>query len=222
MSLRTFSVQPPRSLGEVLRHEANPLYSRRTVDLTTTAAEAVDLDVGTVLGRRLFGTPVAGAAGGNTGTGSITAVALAAAVMAGVYTLTAASDTLFTVFDPLGRRLADLTVGQAWQAGGLAVTVTAGGTAFAAGDALTVTVPAGDRKLLPLDPAAHDGTGTAAAVTTMPLRIEAGETVRAAVLIGGGAVALYRGGLVWPDGTTPEQTAAGLTALEAAGFLIVT
>lgn len=78
---------------------------------------------------------------GNTGNGSFGAsLAVGAGAKIGAYVLTATGATSFDVTDPSGDALPVLTVGAAYADAAFSGTLTAGGTAFVAGDAFTITV----------------------------------------------------------------------------------
>jgi hypothetical protein len=64
----------------------------------------------------------------------------AASVQNGVYSVQFTGATTFNVFDPNGRELLTGKTGVAYSDGGIGFTITAGGTAFVAGDGFTVTV----------------------------------------------------------------------------------
>jgi hypothetical protein len=84
---------------------------------------------------------VASAPGANTGTGTLGTLSVTAGVAQnGAYTVKFTGATTFTVLDPNGKALANGTTGVAYNDGGVAFTITAGGTAFVAGDSFTVTV----------------------------------------------------------------------------------
>lgn len=78
--------------------------------------------------------------GTNTGNGTIGSVSAGAGVQFGSYVLTATGATTFTVTTPEGSALPNATVGSAYSNSGIAFEITAGGTAFAAGDSFTLTV----------------------------------------------------------------------------------
>ncbi|MEX3961032.1 hypothetical protein AB4Y42_02260 [Paraburkholderia sp. EG286B] len=101
------------------------------------------LQRGAILGLQ-SGTPVAAAAATNTGNGTIGSITKGADVQPGVYTLVATSATNFTVAAPDGGAMPNATVGTAYVGANLNFTITAGGTAFVAGDEFTITVPAGN------------------------------------------------------------------------------
>jgi len=94
---------------------------------------------GTVLGRTTNATIFATATTGNTGNGTVGSLSAGAAVEAGSYTLTATSATVFAVTDPEGVSLGNATAGTAFTNAEINFTITAGGTAFVAGDSFKVT-----------------------------------------------------------------------------------
>jgi hypothetical protein len=89
-------------------------------------------------------TASASAESGNAGTGTIGTVAINGAA-AGDYSVEFTSATAFEVTGPSPATtvIGAGTVGEAFTGGGLSFTVTAGGTAFVADDAFTITVGAG-------------------------------------------------------------------------------
>lgn len=83
---------------------------------------------------------VASAPGANTGNGTLgTLSVVAATAQSGAYLVKFTAATAFNVYDPNGRELLPGTTGVAYSDGGIAFTITAGGTAFVAGDSFTVT-----------------------------------------------------------------------------------
>lgn len=83
---------------------------------------------------------VASAPGANTGNGTVGTLSVtAASASPGAYLVKFTAATTFNVFDPNGRELLPGTTGVAYSDGGVAFTITAGGTAFVAGDSFTVT-----------------------------------------------------------------------------------
>lgn len=94
---------------------------------------------GQVLGQRSV-YPIAGfAQATNTGNGTVGALSTTKASEVGDYKLTATSDTVFTLVDPEGNALGNVTVGTPY-AGEIGVTVTAGATPFVVGDAFVLSV----------------------------------------------------------------------------------
>jgi hypothetical protein len=80
------------------------------------------------------------AASGNTGNGTVGTVTVASGTRSGSYTIEFASATAFGVVDPNGWPVGSGTVGVAFAGGGLGFTITAGETAFVAGDAFTIAL----------------------------------------------------------------------------------
>jgi hypothetical protein len=84
---------------------------------------------------------VSSAAGANTGNGTLGALSVVAGTaLDGAFTVKFTAATAFSVSDPNGRQLVAGSTGAAYSDGGIAFTVTTGGTAFVAGDSFTVTV----------------------------------------------------------------------------------
>ena len=79
-------------------------------------------------------------AGSNHGNGTPGALTINTSAVPGSYKLTATSPTQFTVAPPSGGNGGTLVVGTAY-AGDFSVTISAGSTAFQAGDSFTVAVP---------------------------------------------------------------------------------
>ena len=75
----------------------------------------------------------------NTGDGTSSAVAVLAAGKSGQYTVTFTSATAFTVYDPAGATVGAGTAGTAFNTQ-INFTITAGATAFVAGDGFVITV----------------------------------------------------------------------------------
>lgn len=78
---------------------------------------------------------------GNTGNGTLGTLSALAAAQPGAYNVVFASATKFEVYDPSGKFVAVGTTGVAFS-NQVQFTITAGGTAFVAGDGFTVTVTA--------------------------------------------------------------------------------
>ncbi|WP_066651758.1 MULTISPECIES: head decoration protein [Sphingomonas] len=99
---------------------------------------------GTVLGQITAGAAVAAAkAGGNTGNGTISAVTLQGGAKPGVYAVRFTAATVFKVEDPDGYVIETAGATGAAFADDIGFTITAGGTAFVAGDGFDITVAAG-------------------------------------------------------------------------------
>jgi hypothetical protein len=94
---------------------------------------------GAVLGQQTNNS-INSAAGTNTGNGTIGTLSLGTTETFGVFTLVATSATNFTVTDPEGNALPAATVGTAYSNAEIGFKITAGGTAFVAGDSFTLNV----------------------------------------------------------------------------------
>jgi len=123
----------------------------------------------------------------------------------------------FSVFDPQGHRLADLTVGVAYDNGAIALTIADGTTDFAVGDTFTIAVSqaAGNGKYALCDKTATDGSQDPIAVLAEDSAAAAEDTYPVIYRTGcfnSGAVS-YAAGTVLADVKT---------ALEARSIFLVT
>lgn len=119
---------------------------------------------GTVLGQRTTQS-VEVTAGTNTGNGTVGSTGVGTAVKFGTYTLTATAPTIFSVTDPEGTVLGNATAGTAFSTGNeVLFTITAGSTAFVAGDSFTLFVPQSTGDYLVSVKTASDGSQTPSAV----------------------------------------------------------
>ncbi|MDA8092343.1 MAG: head decoration protein [Betaproteobacteria bacterium] len=145
------------------------------------------LQRGTVLGQQTLGAAasVAGkpAGGANTGNGTISAVALEANAAVGAYVITMTGATTFTVEAPDGAQLAGGETGVAYN-DRIGFTITAGGTAFTAGDGFTVTVAAGSGNFVASVATAADGSQVPAAILADYADASGGAVVAPAYLTG--------------------------------------
>lgn len=157
-----------RGFGQFIVREANGYRSREQAKVAGGSGKLVD---GAVLGRITTGAPavpsqanVAGIAGNGTlafaGGGGVDAGAAP-----GVYRAVFYAATKFQVFGPGGEEVGRGTTGVAFD-GPVNFTITAGGTPFAVGDTITITVAfaAGSFAYAPYDPDATDGTQRASAI----------------------------------------------------------
>jgi len=105
-------------------------------------------------------------AGGNTGTGTVSAgpTVNGAVAQNGAYTVVFTGATTFNVFDPNGRELQPGNTGAAYNDGGIGFTITAGGTAFVAGDGFTMTVTF---STIPVPNAYFNGPGDSTGATEL-------------------------------------------------------
>lgn len=124
---------------------------------------------GTVMGlQTTAATAVAAALGTNAGNGTFSAITpVTVPTQIGSYSLAFTSSTAFTVTAPSGAT-ANGVVGTAFSALGIGFTITAGDTAFVAGDsfAIATTVAVGKPTAAAVAGAANTGNGTSSAVTT--------------------------------------------------------
>jgi hypothetical protein len=140
----------------------------RSFDTITLASGAGKLKPGTVLGAIGSAlTAAAAALGTNTGTGTFGTITPKAApvTMIGVYAILFTAATTFNVTAPDGST-APGTTGVAFSALGIGFTITAGGTAFVAGDTFTVTASAtvGNPTVVSA-PGTNTGNGTLGTLT---------------------------------------------------------
>lgn len=95
---------------------------------------------GTILGMKSSDSVTVTPGGTNTGNGTLGSISIGASPKYGVFTLTATSATTFTVTDPEGAAQANATVGTAYTSAAVNFTITAGATAFVAGDTFSLNV----------------------------------------------------------------------------------
>ena len=99
--------------------------------------QAGTLQRGTVLGQVNVNSVIS-TAGANTGNGTVTGLSRSAGSKQGAYVLTAVDATHFSVVDPEGAALPNVTAGQAYNQQGIQFTLNTGGTAFVVGDTFTL------------------------------------------------------------------------------------
>ena len=114
------------------------------VDPTRIITQPIVLGAGTYKRGQVVGLsqvqPIDGkAAATNTGNGTLGALVTLSA-FTGNYVLTATSATEFSVVNPEGENIGTATVGEAFASTEIGFLLTAGGTAFVAGDVFAVTV----------------------------------------------------------------------------------
>lgn len=124
------------------------------VTKTMTVKSGANVTAGTLVGVPVAGAVGTPAAGTNTGNGTITGtITKGAKVQAGIYTLTciatATNAGLFSVLAPDGIIVGYAKVAVAFTSDHLSgLTVADGSTDYALGDTFTITVAAGDGKLI--------------------------------------------------------------------------
>ncbi len=193
-----------RHTGGMIVSEANGYLSRGQSALTNGGGTAVLYQAGTVMSVG-YGTPAVTRGAGDTGNGTAGAVTLLANAEVGDYVLTATAATTFTVVAPNGQTLGTLTAGTAF-ANQIGLTITAGGTAFVAGDTFVVSVPAAA--------AASTFTGAAPAngVLYNDIWVDAGATRTVTLMVRSCELNLSE--LVW-DPAVLSSVDPGTTALQA-------
>ncbi len=154
---------------------------------------------------------------GNTGNGTIGSTSVAGyAAQAGNYTVEFNDATHFVLWDPTGKEVGHGTTGVAFKSGGLAFTITAGGTAFVAGDSFVVTVAAGSGKLGAWDPANVDGSQVVVGVLGMTKDVTNADANAAYVAR---MAEVNQAELIFPTGANAAVIAAGVAGLRAIGVI---
>jgi hypothetical protein len=200
-------------LGDVLKYEAPNLFSRDEVTLTVG-----NLALGAVVGRKAPAVTVT--PGTNTGNGVMGAVTLGPAALPGNYVLTCKTKVtnagVFTVVDPRGLPLPDLTVAVAYADDHLNCTLADGSTDFEVGDSFTIAVSVAS-EIGEFNPAASDGLQFAAGVLVEA--VDASAAAKQTVIIARDAI-VARPALVWRSGTTAPQKAIAVGQLKTLGILV--
>lgn len=137
--------------------------SLKLVTQPIVLAAGASLPRGTVLGQQTSFS-VQSVPGTNTGNGTVGTISAVANAKLGGYALKATSATNFTVTDPEGTALPAATVGTAYNNGGIAFTITAGGTAFVANDSFTLNVVNSIGNFIVSVKTASDGSQTPCAI----------------------------------------------------------
>ncbi|CAB3779380.1 hypothetical protein LMG28688_00823 [Paraburkholderia caffeinitolerans] len=139
---------------------------------------------GTVLGQVTSYGTIATKGAANVGNGTLGAISLGATPLIGNYTLTAKTATDFGVVDPEGNVLPDATVGTPYTGSAINFTLTAGGTAFSAGDAFTLAVVDAIGTFVECVKTASDGSQTPVGVLVDYADASAGPVTSAAYVMG--------------------------------------
>ncbi|MBV8973098.1 MAG: head decoration protein [Sphingomonadaceae bacterium] len=194
----------------------NNMISPAKITLGSGAGVVV---AGTVLGQATLGTTATAAPlGTNVGNGTFGAITVTAPAVPGAYVVEFDSATNYIVSAPNGQEVGHGTTGAAFAAGGLGFTITAGGTAFAAGDSFTVTPAAGTGKWAPYNPLAGDGTEVAAGILFGTR--DATSADQRAVADVRGPMRVNVNELIWgANVTTQLQQTTALAQLQALGIL---
>lgn len=147
--------------------ESNAQRSRENIMVTQAGAEVLS---GTVLAKAdnaLTGSSAPTA--GNTGNPTFGSIVAGVTAVPGAYDLRFTAATKFDVETPDGVKLGTGTTGVAFNKGGLAFTLTAGGTPAVAGDSFTITVGAGTGKYVPYVAAGAAGPAAGICYSFLPL-----------------------------------------------------
>ncbi|MDE8344638.1 MAG: head decoration protein [Acidocella sp.] len=125
--------------GAFMISEANGDLSKDTGYMDNSTGSDVLFEGGLVIVQATAGV-VTSTAGTNTGTGTVGSLSVLNPSELGAYKLTATSATVFNVTAPSGDVIGNATVGVAFAGPQVGFTITAGGTAFVAGDSFTLNV----------------------------------------------------------------------------------
>ena len=206
-------------IGDWLKSEETN-GSRYSRDNIVIAKGSGQLITGTVLGLLAVGAALASLEVDNTGNGTIAAGAVGAGAQIGTYRILFTSDTAFNVTDPSGDAVGSGTVGTAFNTGGVAFTITAGATAFAAGDEGAITIDPGSGKYVPFDPAGSGGAEVAKGILVEDVdATDANKDVAGAAVVRHAHIA--PSGLTFKVAATEAQQAAALASLRSQGILTV-
>ncbi|MFT8699076.1 head decoration protein [Acetobacter orientalis] len=204
--------------GAFLVREANGYLSRDKGELVNETSADTSYEGGLVLSDASTVVADFVVGGSNTGNGTVGAITVANGTTPSNYTVLFTDPTNFTVSAPDGSELGSGTVGTALTLAGLSFTITAGSTAFVAGDTFTiVVVPGGPKQFVP-----YTGANPAAAILFDRVYVGA-ETARHVTVVS--RMAEVNGSeLCWdPAVTTSENVAAlqaqALNALAVAGIV---
>lgn len=162
--------------GNFLVSEANGFQSREVGVFTNSSGTDIALPSGLIVAFVNNGNSTV-TAGTNTGNGTMGTITLGGAVQAGAYVATLTSATAFTVVAPNGESMAAGTTGSVYSDAQINFTITAGGTAFVAGDKFTIEVDVGT-----FGYASWAGTGIPAGILFNRLFVPAGTTKKATVI----------------------------------------
>lgn len=213
------------TIGEVVKWEQQHYYCREVV----TVLAGRSLVIGSVLGARTVdptaANVTAAAVGGNTGNGTITKDAttpVLADAWPGVYSIQcvagATNGGTFAVYRPNGTFVGLAKVGVAF-AKEIKFVVADGATDFVPGDAFTLTVPAGDGKVV-LAPYAAQADGTHRVFGVLLDRVDATSEDKKAVALARGMSIVAAGLLTYEAGyDDANKKAVANAALKALGIL---
>lgn len=214
--LKTATFTQPKQVSDVVKSEYEQGFNRETGTLKSGFGL---LEIGMVLGKIATGSGSAAAkSGGNTGGGTIGAIAVNQGAKVGVYKVRMTAATAFQVMDPDGFVIGVNGATGAAFADDIGFTITTGGSAFVAGDGFDITVAAGSGKYAPYDPTAKDGSQIASAVLLH--KHDTTADVIGAVLLVRGPAEIDRTELEWgANVSTSGHKDAAVASLAAAGIV---
>lgn len=206
--------------GDFMVSEAPGRLSRQEVLIGAAVTTGLILGAGTK-GMGTFAAAAGVAGGNNTGNGTIGTPSTGAGAQAGAYAVEYVAATRFNVLDPSGKVIGDGVNGTAF-AGQIGFTMTAGGTAFAAGDtfavAVTETDPSDVGQYLPLNLSGTDGTENALGISWDNYTPPSGGTMNGVAIVRHAEVKGVN--LTYPSGATNTQIAAINAQLAAVGIIV--
>lgn len=208
----------PRRAGEHILFEVDRNYCRDQGVILS----GQNLKVGQVLARIATGAAVMTAHAGNAAnTGAAAAVVVGAGAKVGRHTLfciePGTNAGKFLHFDPDGIPVGVLTVGVAYDKGGIATTLPDGATDFISGEGFDIDVAAGSLKYRAIDFASAVGAEVAVAVLVDAVDASTADkpcVVSARITTLNGLM------LEWPAGATDNQKAVASAQLATHGLIV--
>jgi hypothetical protein len=214
------TLQRPKLQTALLKYFLHEDYNFEQLNVLggTTVGGSSFLDIGTVVGQVVNGAVTVSAAIGdpeapaNTGNGTVAlgSPAYQGLPQAGNYSVVFTSATEFEVFDPIGHLVGTGKNGTAFAGGQIVFTVTAGGTAFVAGDSfvIPVAIAAGGMQVEPLNQTSAV-TSAATASSSAVLHFSGG--VPANVVVGMQVADPTTPGVITPGTTVQSLTSTTVT-----------
>jgi Bacteriophage lambda head decoration protein D len=200
------------------QHTAEFLVSyaagHRSFDRGTLIA-GQNLSAGAVLGKIMFATPATPVVVG-TGNGVMSAISPGPKSQLGNYVVTFTGATAFGVTAPDGETLPAAAALGAYTDAQINFTITAGGTAFVAGDKFTVVNVAGSLKYTSYLPTATDGSGVPAGVLYGNTNATSADTKQTIVVRDAEVNASE---LKWDASLNAAAILVGITGLSALGII---
>lgn len=214
-----FKVTAPN--GQTATGATGTAFSGIGIGFTITAGSTAMVagDGFTIAVTAKVGLPTATATAKSTNTGNATCGTVSCngyAPAVGIYTVEFTAATKFTVENPLGEVIGKGATGTAYSGGGLGFTITAGSTAFVAGDSFAITVAEGSGQYAQWNPAAADGTQVVAGILFGAK--DATSAAKASLAIVRQAE-VNASELVWLSTLASGKVAEGLAGLEKLGIV---